>query len=457
MTEPSVRAAEEGTPASDDGSGADLGRRRFFRQFAAELVQAAGQVVGAATVLQQSSAAAAGAILDPAGAAARLAGAGAGERPASTFRTAFRWDGDRLVLVDQRRLPAALVDHECRTAAEVAHAIRERIVDGAPAIGQVAAVGLALSAERLRASRPYARRATLRGSANALVNARPSSITVRRATGRMLARYEAIGDLSEDGEAIADGLRAEAEAIVFEWAAANGRIAELAAEELRALAATVGVGDGAERRLRILTIGSTGVLGGGQFGTALGAMTVAAHAGLGLHVLVAETRPTFTGARLTAWELAQAGLPHTVIADGAIGWILGQGQVDVVLVGSDRVAADGSLAAVTGTYPLAALAARHAVPFIACAPLACIDHDSPDGAALPGEDGPVGELLSFGETRLAPAESLAANPVLDITPPELVGAIVTEAGVLRQPLGPALAGLEMAVPSGAGPLAVAAD
>ena len=219
-------------------------------------------------------------------------------------------DGNTLLLIDQRRLPDVLVEHPCDSAAAVAHAIRQMIVRGAPAIGQAAAIGLALTACRVRNTKPYARRATLRGASNALINARPTAVNLRWAVDRVMARYEEIGELSEDGEVIAAALRAEADAIVFEATTDHGRLAEFG---LAALPVPV------DRPLRILTHCNTGPLACGQFGTALGVVQAAHHAGREIEVWVDETRPYLQGSRLTAWELQQAGVPHTLIPDVAAG------------------------------------------------------------------------------------------------------------------------------------------
>ena len=266
------------------------------------------------------------------------------------FRSAFRMEGNTLLLIDQRRLPDVLIEHPCDSAAAVAHAIRQMIVRGAPAIGQAAAIGLAMTAYRVRNTKPYARRATMRGASNALVNARPTAVNLRWAVDRMMARYEEIGELSEDGEAIATALREEADAIVFEATTDHGRLAEFG---LAALPVPV------DRPLRILTHCNTGPLACGQFGTALGVVQAAHHAGREVEVWVDETRPYLQGSRLTAWELAQAGVPHTLIPDVAAGSLMRAGEVDVVLVGADRIAANGDTANKVGTYPLAVLAARH--------------------------------------------------------------------------------------------------
>jgi methylthioribose-1-phosphate isomerase len=418
----------------------DLGRRGFFRAFAGELIQTAATVAGAAQALQRASAEAASAILDPASAAGLLGAAddaptGVPAAPRG-FRTPFREDDGVLYLIDQRRLPDALVEYSCRSAGEVAFAIREMIIRGAPAIGQAAAIGMALTGEKMRASRPYARRATLRGSANALINSRPTAVNLRWAVDRVMARYTEIGDLSEDGDAIADAMRAEANAIVFEATTDHGRMAEFGLQVLP-------VPEG--RPVRILTHCNTGPLAGGQFGTALGVVQAAHHADRPVHVWVDETRPYLQGARLTAWELAQAGVAHTLIPDVAAGHLMATGEVDVVLVGGDRVAANGDTANKIGTYTLAVLAGRHGIPFYVVAPTSSIDLATPDGSTIPIEERKAEEVLEVRGVRLAPAGTEVRNPAFDITPAELISGIVTEEGIVRAPFE---AGLRDAVAAG---------
>jgi methylthioribose-1-phosphate isomerase len=415
-----------GPPPGSPAEGVDLGRRRFFRQFAGEIAQTAATVVGAASLLQRESAEAAAAILDP---ATSSDGLGSALAPGG-FRTAFRWDGPRLLLIDQRKLPEELVEYEARSVADVAYAIRHLVVRGAPAIGQAAAIGIALTANRLRTTKPYARQATIRGAASGLRQTRPTAVNLGWAIDRMLARYEAVGMLSEDGDAVADALWAEAEAIVFEATDAHGRLATAGA------AALPEVGD---RTLELLTHCNTGPLACGQYGTALGVVQVAHHAGRQVHVWVDETRPVLQGARLTAWELAQAGVAHTLIADGAAGSLLAAGRVDAILVGADRIVANGDTANKVGTYPLAVLAARHGVPFYVCAPLTSVDAATPDGAAIPIEQRPADEVTHLRGSPIAPPGTEAHNPAFDVTPAELITGLVTDEGVLRPPFGPAIA------------------
>jgi len=425
-------------PSDEAGSGdppvageTNLARRRFFRQFAGELIQTAATVAGAAQALQRASAEAAGAILDPVAAAARLEAdpgpaapvAGIGTGPTG-FRTPFREGDGVLYLIDQRRLPDQLVEAEIRNAPETATAIRQMVVRGAPAIGQVAAIGLALSAERAKETQPFARRAILRGGAAALRAARPTAVNLGWAVDRMMARFEAVGDLNDDGHAVAAALRAEADAIVSEATTDHGRLAEFGL-------AALPVKDFGP--LRILTHCNTGPLACGQFGTALGIVQAAHHAGREVMVWVDETRPYLQGARLTAWELAQAGVPHTLIPDVAAGHLMSRGEVDVVLVGADRVAANGDTANKVGTYSLAVLAARHAIPFFVCAPTSSIDPATPDGTTIEIEERSADEVLQFRGVAIAPPGTAVRNPSFDVTPAELITGIVTEEGVIRAP------------------------
>jgi methylthioribose-1-phosphate isomerase len=428
----------------------DLGRRRFFRQLASDVFHATATVVGAANVLQQTSMQAASAILDPdtalAGTAAATGAAGAagagnggtagspspgpGARPAPTgFRTAFRLGEDSLILVDQRRLPGELHEIDCRTGADVAWAIREMVVRGAPAIGQAAAYGLSLTATRVAELKPYARSATIRAAGSALRLARPTAVNLGWAVDRMLALLEVVDATTEDGAVVAAALRAEADAICAEATRDHGLLAE---HGLALLPRPL------DRPLRVLTHCNTGPLACGQFGTALGVVQAAVHAGREIHVHVDETRPYLQGARLTAWELEQAGVPYTLAPDAAAGAMLASGRIDAVLVGADRIAANGDTANKIGTYPLAVLAAHHGVPFYVCAPLNSVDLATPDGSGIPIEERAASEVLAFAGTRVAPPGATAWNPAFDVTPAGLISAIVTEAGALVAPFGPAI-------------------
>ena len=189
----------------------------------------------------------------------------------------------------------------------------------------------------------------------------------------------------------------------------------------------------------MLTHCNAGALATGGYGTALGVIRAAVEEGKKIHVFACETRPYLQGARLTAWELAQAGIPYTLLADAAAGWLLASGAVDAVLVGADRIAANGDTANKVGTYPLAVLAARHGVPFHVIAPTATLDGDAADGSLITVEMRSASEVTVLGGKRIAPAGATAVNPAFDVTPAELITTIVTEAGVLRAPYGPAIA------------------
>jgi methylthioribose-1-phosphate isomerase len=421
----------------------DPGRRQFFREFAGEVMTSAAQVLGAVTELRDRSAAEASVLLGErprssagngtsraAAATDGLAGGRTDDGEAAVFRTPFRFGSDtELLVIDQRKLPDQLVEMPVRTASDAAKAIRLMVVRGAPAIGQVAAIGLALTGKIASKSHPHARRAILVGQADALREARPTAINLRWAVDRLMARYQAIGDLSDEGPEIAAAMWDEAMAIVAEANDDHGRLAEAG---LAVLPATEG------RSLNVLTHCNTGPLACGQFGTALGVVQAAHAHERPLHVWVDETRPYLQGARLTAWELQQAGVPHTLIPDMAAGPFMAQGQVDVILVGADRIAANGDAANKIGTYTLAVLAQRHDVPFVVCAPLSSVDLATMDGAAIPIEDRAAIEVTEIRGTQIAPAGTAVRNPAFDVTPAELITAIVTEEGVLRPPFAPAL-------------------
>ena len=469
---PAVGAVPPDTaaPAAVGGpSTVDMGRRRFFRQFASDVFQTAATVVGAATVLQRSSAEAASAILNPdaamvtpiadnvadstlagsreAGLGLQLPRARGGPVPAAAlsaapplgspgarptirdphgFRTAFRIDDDILVLVDQRRLPHELAEVEVRTAVELAHELREGTVARGPVAGQLAAVALSLTAQRVRSARPYGRRAVLRAGANQLLSARPTSRAVAAAVARLMEFEEPPGttEVPEDSGAVADAIRAEADRILLEAMTDLGQIGRVG------LLALPRVED---RPLGILTHGAIGTLAGGQAGTAMAVIRAAFDAEHEVLVHVSETRPSLVGARVTAWELQQAGIPHVVVADGAAGWLLEAGRIDVVLLAAESVAMNGDVGAEIGTYPLALAAARHGVPFLVCAPLSVVDPGAATGAALAVEQGAAAAFMRIGATTIVPHESAVLNPPCDVTPHDRVSAILTEEGVLRDP------------------------
>jgi methylthioribose-1-phosphate isomerase len=305
----------------------------------------------------------------------------------------IRLEADRVVLLDQRRLPDDEVELECRSAEEVAKAIRGMAIRGAPAIGIAAAYGFALAA---------ARGEDLGQAFAVLAEARPTAANLVWA----LREVQAAADPATRARELH---RQEVERCI--------RMSEHAAALL-------------VRGGSALTHCNTGALATAAQGTALGAVREAWARGLLRHVFVDETRPLLQGARLTAWELEAAGIPYTVIADSAAGHLFARGEVDSVLVGADRIAANGDTANKIGTYPLAVVAARHEVPFYVVAPTSTVDLATPTGAEIRIEERDPGEVSSRFRAR---------NPAFDVTPADLITAIVTENGVFRAPLADALA------------------
>jgi methylthioribose-1-phosphate isomerase len=329
-------------------------------------------------------------------------------------------------------------------------------VRGGPAIAQVAAYGIAITAARVRESKPYVRLATIRGTSNSLAHARTAPVALRIAVDRMAARLAVVGELADDGAAAADALRAEADAIAMESAYDHARLVEagraalieLVSEAEGAVADESLIADPttpADRPLGILTLGSTGALSGGMVGTALGIAIAYAAAGRPVHVFVQESRPDLDGARLAAWELGQSDVPHTVVVDAAIGWLLARGEVDIVLVGADRVAGDGSILGHVGTLPLALAAASARVPVWVCAPGTAIDPAAADLGDLPEETRPPIEAMRIRGLDVAASGTAWRDPIVDVTPAPLIDAFVTEAGVIRAPFEGPLAALAAAV------------
>jgi methylthioribose-1-phosphate isomerase len=339
------------------------------------------------------------------------------------------WRGDAVAILDQRVLPHREVVLECRTVEDVVEAIRTLAVRGAPIIGVAAAYGMALAATVSTRGRARALLAELEDAARALKEARPTAVNLAWAVDRMMA--VATGQCCQVGstlqrvheEMVAEALRIEAED--REACSAMGAFgADLLPEDAD-----------------VLTHCNTGMLCTAGIGTALGVVIAAHRQGKRPHVWVDETRPVLQGARLTAWELGRLGIPRTLIVDVAAGGLMARRRVDLVIVGADRIAANGDVANKVGTYPLAVLARHHDVPFYVAAPVSTVDLATSTGADIPIEERDPGEVTSPLGIDLAEPGTPAANPAFDLTPAELVTAIVTERGVLRPPYGPALRGL----------------
>ena len=328
----------------------------------------------------------------------------------------LRWHDGALELIDQRSLPARFEYVRCHSAADVADAIRTMVVRGAPAIGCAAAYGVALEALRIAPEDDYEPR--MRAAFARLAASRPTAVNLFWALERMRRRWAARG--AAPAALIARELLAEADAIRSEDIAANQAMGAHGAALL---------GD----RSRVLTHCNAGALATAGHGTALGVIRSAVQAGKRIAVYADETRPYLQGARLTAWELKQEGIPVTVIADGASGLLMSRGDIDAVIVGADRVAANGDVANKIGTYMVAVLAQRHAIPFYVACPVSTIDPDVATGADIPIEERDGKELMGFGAAQWTPAEVGLRNPAFDVTPAALVTALITERGVVRSP------------------------
>jgi methylthioribose-1-phosphate isomerase len=319
---------------------------------------------------------------------------------------------DAVRVLDQKRLPGEELWLELRTASEVAAAIKDLTVRGAPAIGVAAAFGIAVEARR------GADVSALREAAELLARARPTAVNLAWAVRRMTRRI-GLGP---------EVILAEAQAIRDEDEAACRKIGELGAPLV-------------PPRARILTHCNAGALATAGYGTALGVVRAAFESGNPISVYADETRPFLQGARLTAWELHRDGIPVTILTDGMAGWLMARGEIACVVVGADRIAANGDVANKIGTYALAVLAAHHSIPFYVAAPWSTVDLETPDGAAIPIEERGADEVVVIAGQRIAPAGVPARYPAFDVTPASLVGAIVTERGVVRRPYDMELAAL----------------
>jgi methylthioribose-1-phosphate isomerase len=343
------------------------------------------------------------------------------------------WTPEGVVLLDQRRLPGEVVHVTCRDHREVARAITEMVIRGAPAIGVAAAMGAALGVLRSRARTLDELRGEFAVICETLAKTRPTAVDLFWALERMRRRFDELARQAgkADGADALDAVRramvAEAQEIHLEKRAIDEAIGRFGAELLPA--------EGC-----VMTQCNTGALATAGLGTALGVIRAAVQQGRRLEVLVPETRPYLQGARLTAWELQQDGIPLTLITDNMAGHFLKRGRVAAVVVGADRIAANGDTANKIGTYPIAVLAREHGVPFYVAAPVSTLDLSVPDGDRIPIEERSAQEVTHIQGVRIAP-DVAVANPAFDITPARLIAAIITERGVARPPYGESLARL----------------
>jgi len=329
-------------------------------------------------------------------------------------------EDDAVVMIDQRKLPAEEVYVRCKTAAEVARAVKTMVIRGAPAIGVAAAMGIALGMRKSKATGTQKFAADFHKTCELMAGTRPTAVNLFWAIERMKRTFASAAQAGESVDQIKDRLDAEANAIHDEDVAGCRALGAFGADVVPADA-------------RILTHCNAGALATAGYGTALGVIRGAVEKGKHVVVFADETRPFLQGARLTAWELVRDGIQTTVITDNMSGALMRQGRVDLVVVGADRIAANGDTANKIGTYSVAVLAREHQIPFYVAAPLSTIDLDTPDGDHIPIEERAAKEVTHVAGTQLAPEGALVWNPAFDVTPHHLIAGIITERGIFRPP------------------------
>jgi methylthioribose-1-phosphate isomerase len=335
-------------------------------------------------------------------------------------------EDDAVVMIDQRKLPAREVYVRCRTAGEVARAIRTMVIRGAPAIGVAAALGIALGMRKSTATGTQKFAAEFYKTCEQMAATRPTAVNLFWAIERMKRVFAAAATAGASVEQIQERLDREAEMIHDEDVASCRAMGAFGAEVVPADA-------------NILTHCNAGALATAGYGTALGVIRGAVEAGKHVTVFADETRPFLQGARLTAWELVRDGIETTVITDNMAGSLMQQGRVNFVVVGADRIAANGDTANKIGTYGVAVLAREHGIPFYVAAPLSTIDLNTADGSRIPIEERSAREVTHVGGTQLAASGARVWNPAFDVTPHQLITGIITERGIFRAPYVESLA------------------
>ena len=338
------------------------------------------------------------------------------------------WTKDGIVMVDQRKLPAAEIYVTCKTPKEVARAIKTMVIRGAPAIGVAAAMGLALGVRQSKATGTTKLASEFYALCEMMATTRPTAVNLFWSIDRMKRVFAEAATSGQSVGQIKDRLERESRLIHDEDVAS--------CRAMGAHGAAV-VPDAA----RVLTHCNAGALATAGYGTALGVIRGAVEQGKKVAVLADETRPFLQGARLTAWELMRDGINTTVITDNMSGAMMNSGQVDLVVVGADRIAANGDVANKIGTYTVAVLAKEHGIPFYVAAPISTIDLSTPDGSQIPIEERSAKEVTHLGSTRLTPDGAAVRNPAFDVTPNKYVTAIITERGIAKQPYTESLAKL----------------
>jgi methylthioribose-1-phosphate isomerase len=336
----------------------------------------------------------------------------------------IEWTSQGVVMIDQRRLPGEVVRHIYTDYREVAAAIKDMVIRGAPAIGVAAAMGVALGVERSSAGTMDELRAEFPSICRTIAETRPTAVDLFWAIERMKRRLEQLSASQAPLDAVRRSMVEEARAVHAEKRATDESIGRFGAEFMPV--------EG-----KVMTQCNAGALATAGIGTALGVIRVAVEQGHKLHVLVPETRPYLQGARLTAWELHEGGVPLTLITDNMVGHFMKTGTVGAVVVGADRIAANGDTANKIGTYQIAVLAREHGVPFYVAAPVSTFDLTISSGEQIPIEERSAEEVTHLRGVRIAP-DVAVANPAFDVTPARLITAIICERGVARAPYAESL-------------------
>ena len=329
-------------------------------------------------------------------------------------------ENDVVVMIDQRKLPSQEIYVRCKTAAEVARAIKTMVIRGAPAIGVAAAMGIALGVRASKSTGTQKLAAEFYKICEMMAATRPTAVNLFWAIDRMKRSFAAGASAGESVDQIKERLDREAQAIHDEDVASCRAMGAFGAEVVPAEA-------------RVLTHCNAGALATAGYGTALGVIRGAVEAGKRVAVYADETRPFLQGARLTAWELVRDGIQTTVITDNMAGALMRSGRVDLVVVGADRIAANGDTANKIGTYAVAVLAREHQIPFYVAAPLSTIDLKTPDGQQIPIEERSAREVTHVGGSQVAPDGAQVWNPAFDVTPNQFIAGIITERGIFRAP------------------------
>src|SRR5215813_699881 len=329
-------------------------------------------------------------------------------------------EADVVVVIDQRKLPAEEVYVRCKSAPEVARAIKSMVIRGAPAIGVAAAMGIAVGMRKSKATGTQKFAAEFHKICELMAGTRPTAVNLFWAIERMRRTFAAAALAGESVDQIKDRLDAEAAAIHDEDVASCRALGAFGADVVPSEA-------------RILTHCNAGALATAGYGTALGVIRGAVEKGKRVAVFADETRPFLQGARLTAWELHKDQIPVTVISDNMAGHLMARGEIDLCVVGADRIAANGDTANKIGTYPVAVLAREHGIPFYVAAPLSTVDLKTPDGSQIPIEERQAKEVTHIKGAQIAPDGALVWNPAFDVTPHHLIAGIITERGICRAP------------------------